>query len=290
MECFLQKLTKTANKEASRIANDLDIIKIEDLNTLYYTVAYTVSLPKHSDNNLPEKSDPSVSYEDKLNQNVEYARKLLGKLSTLMWKDTPPDPKHCHLKGKTLDTALTEACMKLAAATLKLKKYKDREKRLRNSKLFNKSHKLFYDSLRSNLATITNPPPEEDVTKIWTGLFSCTATHNNDATWLQMEEESLQHVTKQKWVDTTPDELCRTICKTKNWKTPGVNLVHNYWYKHLLALQHCLCNALNGVITDPSLLPKWTTLSCTTLLHKKDWSVNLKTIGPSHALAPYTSW
>eukprot|EP00957_Ditylum_brightwellii_P185934 14155436-Ditylum_brightwellii.AAC.1 len=57
-----------------------------------------------------------------------------------------------------LDTALTEARMKLAAAMLKLKKYKDREKRLRSSKLFSKSHKLFYDSLRSNSTTVTNPP------------------------------------------------------------------------------------------------------------------------------------
>eukprot|EP00957_Ditylum_brightwellii_P021017 1584219-Ditylum_brightwellii.AAC.1 len=154
-----------------------------------------------------------------------------------------------------LDTDLTEAHIKLAAATLKLEKYKDRGKRLRNSKLFNESHKLFYDSLRSTSATVTNPLPEEDVTKSWTDLFSCTATHNNDAAWLQVEEESVQYVKEQKWMDITPDELHRTICKTKNWKVPGVDLVHNYWYKHLLALQHCLCNALNGVITNPSLLP-----------------------------------
>eukprot|EP00957_Ditylum_brightwellii_P186402 14192448-Ditylum_brightwellii.AAC.1 len=55
-----------------------------------------------------------------------------------------------------LDTALTEARTKLAAAMLKLKKYKDREKRLRSSKLFHKSHKLFYDSLRSNSTAVAN--------------------------------------------------------------------------------------------------------------------------------------
>eukprot|EP00957_Ditylum_brightwellii_P139206 10610029-Ditylum_brightwellii.AAC.1 len=128
MECCLKKLTKVANKEASRIANDLDITKIKDLNTLHYAVAYTVSPSKYSDNNLSEKSDPPISYEDKLNRNIEYARKLVGKLTALAQKDTPPNPKHRLLKGKMLDTALTEPCMKLAAATLKLKKYKDREK------------------------------------------------------------------------------------------------------------------------------------------------------------------
>eukprot|EP00957_Ditylum_brightwellii_P096984 7385716-Ditylum_brightwellii.AAC.1 len=96
-----------------------------------------------------------------------------------------------------LDTALTEARMKLAAATLKLKKYKDREKQLRSSKLFNKSHKLFYDSLRSTSAIVTDPPLEEDVTKFWTDLFSRTATHNDDDAWLQVEEESVQHVKEQ---------------------------------------------------------------------------------------------
>eukprot|EP00957_Ditylum_brightwellii_P015579 1174810-Ditylum_brightwellii.AAC.1 len=115
MECCLKKLTKAANKEASRITDDLNITKIDDLNTLYYAVAYTVSPQKHLDNNLPEKSDPPIFYEDKLNRNVEYTRKLVGKLTALKQKDTPPDPKHCLLNGKTLDTALTEAHMKLAA-------------------------------------------------------------------------------------------------------------------------------------------------------------------------------
>eukprot|EP00957_Ditylum_brightwellii_P064536 4897326-Ditylum_brightwellii.AAC.1 len=60
----------------------------------------------------------------------------MGKLTALHQKGAPPDPKHHLLKGKTTDTALTEVCMKLAAATLKLKKFKERTKWLRNSKLF----------------------------------------------------------------------------------------------------------------------------------------------------------
>eukprot|EP00957_Ditylum_brightwellii_P094226 7174289-Ditylum_brightwellii.AAC.1 len=168
-----------------------------------------------------------------------------------------------------LDTALAEARMKLAAATLKLKKYKEREKRLRSSKSFHKSHKLFYDSLRSNSTAVANPPTEDDVTKFWTSLFSHTATHNNEAAWLKVEEESVQHVTKQQWMDITPDELCRTICKTKNWKAPRVDLVHNYWYKHFPALQHCLCNAFNGVIPDPKCDPKnYRSITCLSTLYK----------------------
>eukprot|EP00957_Ditylum_brightwellii_P185987 14159926-Ditylum_brightwellii.AAC.1 len=198
----------------------------------------------------------------------------------LHWKGTPPDPNHRLLQGKTTDTALTKARMKLAAATLKLNKFKERTKWLRKSKFFQKSHKLFYDSLRSSSKTVTNPPPEEKVTEFWTRFFSCTATHDNDAAWLQVEEESAAHVKEQAWVDITLDELCRTICKTKNWKAPCVDLVHNYWYKDLQALQHHLRTALNGVILIPSFLPKWATLGTTTLLHKKGPESDAKNYRP----------
>eukprot|EP00957_Ditylum_brightwellii_P144201 10987596-Ditylum_brightwellii.AAC.1 len=194
---------------------------------------------------------------------------MVGKRTALSQKGTPSNPKHCLLKGKSVDTALTEAHMKLATATLKLKKYKDRAKRLRSSKLFQKSHKHFCDSLRSNSKIVTDPPAEEDVTAFWTCLFSHTTTHNNEAAWFQVEEESVQHVKEQQWTDITPNELHRTIFKTKNWKAPGVDLVHNYWYKHLLALQQWLCDALNGVILDPMLLPDWATVGTTTLPLKK---------------------
>eukprot|EP00957_Ditylum_brightwellii_P193379 14724324-Ditylum_brightwellii.AAC.1 len=89
MECCLKKTDQSGKKEASRIADDLNITKINDLNTLYYAVAYTVSPPKNSDNNLSDKSDPPVSYEDKLNRNIEYARKLVVELTALRRKDTP---------------------------------------------------------------------------------------------------------------------------------------------------------------------------------------------------------
>eukprot|EP00957_Ditylum_brightwellii_P040530 3067291-Ditylum_brightwellii.AAC.1 len=113
----------------------------------------------------------------------------------------------------------------------------------------------------------------------------CTVTHNNDVAWLQVEEESVAHVKEQTWEDITPNELRRTICKTKNWKASGVDLVHNYWYKHLLALQHRLCNTLNGVILTPLLLPEWATLGTTTLLHKKGPESDAKNYRPITCLS-----
>eukprot|EP00957_Ditylum_brightwellii_P094425 7190022-Ditylum_brightwellii.AAC.1 len=83
--------------------------------------------------------------------------------------------------------------MKLAAVTCRLRKYKAKNNRTRNNKLFEKSNKRFYDSLRSSSDAVNDPPTKEKITNFWTKLFSKTAKHNDDAAWLQVEEESVQH-------------------------------------------------------------------------------------------------
>eukprot|EP00957_Ditylum_brightwellii_P165162 12574910-Ditylum_brightwellii.AAC.1 len=83
--------------------------------------------------------------------------------------------------------------MKLAAITCYLRKYKEKNNRTRNNKLFEKSNKQFYDSLRSSSDVVNDPRTQEEITNFWTKLFGKTAKHNEEASWLQVEEESVQH-------------------------------------------------------------------------------------------------
>eukprot|EP00957_Ditylum_brightwellii_P069535 5280885-Ditylum_brightwellii.AAC.1 len=82
--------------------------------------------------------------------------------------------------------------MKLAAITCCLCKYKEKNNHTCNNKLLEKSNKQFYDSLRSSSDAVNDPPTKEEITNFWTKLFGKTAKHNEDAVWLQVEEESVQ--------------------------------------------------------------------------------------------------
>eukprot|EP00957_Ditylum_brightwellii_P062847 4768354-Ditylum_brightwellii.AAC.1 len=83
--------------------------------------------------------------------------------------------------------------MKLAAVTCCLQKYKEKHTCTRNNKLFEKSNKQFYDSLRSSSDVVNDPLTQEEITNFWTILFGKTVKHNEAAAWLQVEEESVQH-------------------------------------------------------------------------------------------------
>eukprot|EP00957_Ditylum_brightwellii_P040643 3076259-Ditylum_brightwellii.AAC.1 len=83
--------------------------------------------------------------------------------------------------------------MKLAVVTCCLRKYKAKNNRTCNNKLFKKSNKRFYDSLRSSSDAVNAPLTKDEITNFWTKLFGKTAKHNNEAAWLQVEEKSIQH-------------------------------------------------------------------------------------------------
>mmetsp|Transcript_36211 Transcript_36211/g.53028 ORF Transcript_36211/g.53028 Transcript_36211/m.53028 type:complete len:519 (-) Transcript_36211:412-1968(-) len=158
--------------------------------------------------------------------------------------------------------------MKLARATLRLRKFKETRNRNRNNCLFNKSNKLYYTSLRSTANVVSDPPPQQDVSKFWSKLFTRTAKHNEDAAWLKVEEENTQHIQQQQWKDITLEELRKTIKRLTNWKSPGIDQIQNYWYKHLVDLHEILLDAINHVVKNPSDLPSWFTCGLTTLIYK----------------------
>eukprot|EP00957_Ditylum_brightwellii_P052875 4009077-Ditylum_brightwellii.AAC.1 len=55
----------------------------------------------------------------------------------------------------------------------------------------------------------------------------------------------------------------------KNWKAPGPDNVHNYWFKHLPLLLDRFRYGANHALCHPELLPRWMTGGNTTLPYKK---------------------
>eukprot|EP00957_Ditylum_brightwellii_P184069 14021155-Ditylum_brightwellii.AAC.2 len=63
-----------------------------------------------------------------------------------------------------------------------------------------------------------------------------TAKHNDEAAWLHVEEESVEHVQQQQWTNIAVEEMHPAVRKLTNWKAPGMDQVQNYWCKHMPAL------------------------------------------------------
>lgn len=205
-----------------------------------------------------------------MTRKLDKVRKKLGRLTELSKKKYVDVKKHAKiLRGDLLDVAITKARMELAAVKTKLRKRKQADKKNKNNKLFQNSHKNFYSSIRTSQHVVTNPPKKEALEKFWGGLLGKPSEHNARAKWLEVEKESVAHVQEPDWTEVTSTEFATVVRSLKNWKAPGPDKVHNYWFKHLPSLHERFRQGANHALCYPELLPRWMTGGDTTLLYKK---------------------
>lgn len=57
----------------------------------------------------------------------------------------------------------------------------------------------------------------------------------------------------------TVNDVQVVIKKTINWRTPGLDKIHNFWIKHLSAIHAPLTKAFNEAIANPKTIPNFLT-------------------------------
>ena len=63
------------------------------------------------------------------------------------------------------------------------------------------------------------------------------------------------------------DALKVTLKKIPNWKTPGLDDIHGFWFKKFISVHDGLVTEMNKCIQKTK-LPEWTTKEKTTLIQK----------------------
>eukprot|EP00957_Ditylum_brightwellii_P114878 8760717-Ditylum_brightwellii.AAC.1 len=96
-------------------------------------------------------------------------------------KDELSDRDKDFLVGKDCEEMVMSTKIKLAAATCRLWKHKEKFNQTRNNKLFEKSNKHLYDSLKSSSGSVTDPLLQEETSLFWSKVFGKTAKHNDEA-------------------------------------------------------------------------------------------------------------
>ena len=83
-------------------------------------------------------------------------------------------------------------------------------------------------------------------------------------------------VVEVKEFDVTEEKLIEVIKKRKNWSSPGIDGIQNYWWKRFKTAQQALCRALRKLKEDHSLIPDWFPAGRTVMLPKTDVLSNVK--------------
>ena len=113
------------------------------------------------------------------------------------------------------------------------------------------------------------PPIKEDVEKFWKPLYENKKEYNKDATWLQEYKISVNNITGATYSEITTKEIESATSEFSNWKSPGWDKLHNFWWDKLTTLRPKAAIAFNKLIVQPENYPDWLTIDQTTLIAKE---------------------
>lgn len=195
-----------------------------------------------------------------MNRVVQYERSKQGATLSPRAKTQIRKTKEKYMKhSKYEDSAETmreikdTIRQKLVMTAAKLKKCKKSAERKRQNSQFWRSQKCFYRQLDegSCSGSVNELPTKEGLTKYWAGIWDKEQVHNEGAKWIEREAQEHQQkggTKNEEACGITLSELRRVIGKTQNWKAPGNDRVHNFWYKQFTNTHGLFVKHLNDLL------------------------------------------
>ena len=113
-------------------------------------------------------------------------------------------------------------------------------------------------------------PTKEDIKKFWKLLYENKKEYNKDAAWLLEYKTSINNITEATYSEITTNDIESVTSNFSNWKSPGLDKLHNFWWNKLTTLHPKVAVAFDKLIVQPENCPDWLTTGQTTLIAKKE--------------------
>ena len=140
---------------------------------------------------------------------------------------------------------------------IKFEKMTERGKRIKDSAMFEKDQRNFYSKIEKNEKFQGEQPEMEKFTEFWGGIWE-----KEEVTpmlpWMDNVKEELKaSINTVKEFTIEEERLIKIARKRKNWTSPGINGIQNYWWKKFKAAQKALKRAFERVEADNNMIPQW---------------------------------
>ena len=254
---------------------------LTEINQVHYAAALTIQnqilpqKPRSGNLTRPKRSIPS--WKRKLTEQISRLRAEASRLHVYLG-GTSSRRLHGQIRkirnkynistNEELASKLTEIKMLI---TTKAKIIKNKEEKIlcRNqNKQFEKDPKRFFESLDQEKIEVKQPPPEEQLSAFWRGIYEDGRSHNENASWIAEVEDDLKNKPKMKDSPVTETEFNAKLRRAKNFKSPGPDQITNFWLKQITALHPLYRDAFNRILSGRETAPLWLTEGMTRLLPK----------------------
>lgn len=221
-------------------------ITIEKVHYLIYVAAYTViqmhgqTIIERERENQRKKST-LLAWERRLKNKIAELRKKIGQLTQAM----RPNPsskirratdtilaQHRTDSLKETPEILEYLKQKLGAIANRPRRYQKAKIKKEQNLMFHQNQCLFYKKLDSNANNerAGTYPTADIIKEFWNGIWGKDVNHT-EGQWKRHEDQSVSAIRTMEYVNITAGDVKEALKRTQNWKAPGADHIHNYWYK-----------------------------------------------------------
>ncbi|XP_064292512.1 uncharacterized protein LOC135310067 [Plodia interpunctella] len=293
---YSKKLSQLLNLFNEHILNRFlsNEVELSDIHTLVYCTAYVISqeLGFKINNDTEERVHRHIkqikkpSWKVRLEKDIESiradigrvtqyinnnrSRKLVQKVEEIFQKLRVHSKydKNNEKPEEYLDTLK----QKLALKSKRLARYNKSLKRKNDNKLFTTNEKNFYRKLQAENNSQDNNgsteiPSTEELENFWAGIWETESQHK-EAEWMIKEEGRWETIEEMRLGDITESDIKKNTVHLHNWKAPGVDKIHNFWYKKLHVLHRPIAKTFTNIFQGMENIPQFVTKGITYMLPK----------------------
>ena len=186
---------------------------------------------------------------------------------------------HRQYKVQTLDQArqlLEHTKMQLEATAARIRRYKLEATRRSENRVFVTSERQFYRNMTKSTEMPGQPPVDqaaahpsaEAVTEFWSSILEEPVELRGGA-WLDNFERDCEEIQQQDRVILRLEDLRDILKKSNNWKAPGRDKIHAFWWKKFPSIHERIVVSFQSILDAETESPAWFSFGITTLLPKK---------------------
>ena len=171
------------------------------------------------------------------------------------------------MNEKEKGTVLETIKQRIIAKEVRLKQYRNRVNQYYQNRTLQNNEKRFYQQLNGQVKNSEEAKPNANEAKrFWSNIWDNQKEHHRETRWLKELKEELYNIEQQEDLTINGEKLKVVLRKLANWKAPGPDGVHGFWFKRFSSLHAQLAIKLNECLVAGE-VPDWMTKGRTVLIN-----------------------
>ena len=133
---------------------------------------------------------------------------------------------------------------KVLAKEERLKRYRQRVKQYRQNRTFQNNERKFYQQPGEHDTKTYQQSHAKETERFWTKIWQ-PKKHNEKAELINTTTRELEELKEGPIAEIHIEILKKTLKKISNWKTPGHDGIHGFWFKKFTSIHDRLALEMN---------------------------------------------